>query len=266
MSLKHKNTSKWAKKQQTYAKYDDKAREQVQEQLELSKKLTKKLKQFEVGSDSDEEAGVNGDSTARDALEQQRTAAVAAAIEKIKPTLVDNPWMKMMSGVGGTAPQNGENQKNANGEDDEFQIKNLKPLRNEEMLTNEDDEEIEKNEKSSKKRKENGHGQVKEKKNEVADAVAPKTEKSSEEKPSFRHQDDSEDEPESFKTTDAASSKNSAKSRYEKKRDENEHRLTLMEAFADDDIVEEFKTEKVKIRVRIKNLGDSFNCLSFLFV
>ena len=54
MSLKHKNTSKWAKQQNIYAKYSDRAREQVQEQLDLSKKLSQKLNIPKPDEDQDE--------------------------------------------------------------------------------------------------------------------------------------------------------------------------------------------------------------------
>jgi len=54
MSLKHKNTSKWSKQQVIYGKFNEKAREQVHEQLDISKKLTKKIKEFEY-DDSDGE-------------------------------------------------------------------------------------------------------------------------------------------------------------------------------------------------------------------
>ena len=55
MSLKHKNTSKWAKKQNSYAKYNDKARELVHEQLDLSKQLTKKRNPLQSMASDDED-------------------------------------------------------------------------------------------------------------------------------------------------------------------------------------------------------------------
>lgn len=231
MSLKHKNTSKWAKKRQVYAKYDDKAREQIQEQLDLSKKLTKKLKQFEVvESDSDDERDeAIVDDTSRAALEKQRTAAVTAAIEKIKPSLKDNPWMKMMSGVGGQTSENGAEEK----EDDGFQIKNLKPLRNEEML--EEDEQAEKREEIEEKKKETPKVNEEKKKEENIDV------KSSSKSNQKKKQKENDDEESMVKNEQ----KSGMAVKFEKKRDDNEHRMTLMEAFADDDIVEEFRTEKV---------------------
>jgi U3 small nucleolar RNA-associated protein 14 len=70
MSLKHKNTSKWAKQQKIYAQYSERSKDLVQEQLELSKKLTQRVKEFEVGEDS------SGDEN--DATRDERAAASGA--------------------------------------------------------------------------------------------------------------------------------------------------------------------------------------------
>ncbi|MEE6521831.1 hypothetical protein FKM82_020158, partial [Ascaphus truei] len=51
MSLKHQNSGKWAKSKAIMAKYDDDARQAMQEQLQKNKELTRKI---EILSDSDE--------------------------------------------------------------------------------------------------------------------------------------------------------------------------------------------------------------------
>ena len=89
MSLKHKNTTKWAKKQAAYAKYNDQVREQVQQQLEIGKNLRKKLPQSQV-----EES---------DAEEAEKEICIETR------TLENNPWMKMMQGVGGVTQNDREN-------------------------------------------------------------------------------------------------------------------------------------------------------------
>jgi U3 small nucleolar RNA-associated protein 14 len=96
MSLKHKNTSKWARAQSKYAKYSDRAREQVQEQLEISKQLTKKVKQLQPEHDSDEEESRN--ETAN--VDSQANPFDLGAFTNKNLLLVDNPWMRMMGDVG----------------------------------------------------------------------------------------------------------------------------------------------------------------------
>ncbi|XP_045197137.2 uncharacterized protein LOC123551914 [Mercenaria mercenaria] len=77
VSLKHRGGSKFAKRQMIYAKYDDRARQEVQDMLQKSRTLTKKV---DVESDSEDEkfldVGVSIDNTEID---------VAAKS--------DNPWM-----------------------------------------------------------------------------------------------------------------------------------------------------------------------------
>ncbi len=91
MSLKHKNTSKWAKQQKIYAQYSERAKEQVQEQLEINKQLTKRVREFEVAGSSDDEANEAAG---------QEASAINQALTK-SGILANNPWMRMMSGVGG---------------------------------------------------------------------------------------------------------------------------------------------------------------------
>lgn len=210
MSLKHKNTSKWAKKLQVYAKYDEKARDQIQEQLDLSKKLTTKLKQFEYNDSDDEDTEAKSSSTKADNRDQK--VAVSAVIDTLKPKMADNPWLRMMSGVGGTDGKGDENDKD--GEEEEWGLKKLQTIRNPEAQV---EEEIEVSDKpvetSDKNINDEKIADIQEKK---ADETIEKVQMSSEVKINVKRQSDDQ-----------------------------AHRLTLMEAFADDDIVEEFKTDKV---------------------
>ena len=90
MSLKHKNTSKWAKQQKIYAQYSERAKEQVQEQLEIGRQLTKRVKECEVQGSSDDEGE----------QEEKENGVIKQVLNK-SGLLANNPWMKMMSGVGG---------------------------------------------------------------------------------------------------------------------------------------------------------------------
>lgn len=108
MSLKHKNTSKWAKQQKIYAQYSERSKDLVQEQLELSKRLTQRVKEFEVGDSSADE----------DAIEKDAASGAVEALNK-KGLLVNNPWMKMMSGVGGVKAGE-ENGSQGEGSDEEY--------------------------------------------------------------------------------------------------------------------------------------------------
>ena len=110
MSLKHRNTSKWSKQQKIYAQYSEKAKEQVQDQLELSKQLTKRVKEFEVTPSSDEDEQEENN---------QDAAAIKSAINN-KGLLVNNPWMKMMSGVGELKKNKGEDDMDSEGNENDF--------------------------------------------------------------------------------------------------------------------------------------------------
>ncbi|KAM4730645.1 LOW QUALITY PROTEIN: U3 small nucleolar RNA-associated protein 14 homolog A [Anableps anableps] len=58
MSLKHQNSSRWAKSKAVMAKYDEEARKAMQQQLEMNKELTQKLKTpLNDDHDEEEEAG-----------------------------------------------------------------------------------------------------------------------------------------------------------------------------------------------------------------
>jgi U3 small nucleolar RNA-associated protein 14 len=210
MSLKHKNTSKWAKKLQVYAKYDEKARDQIQEQLDLSKKLTTKLKQFEYNDSDDEDTEAKSSSIKAENRDQK--VAVSAVIDTLKPKMADNPWLRMMSGVGGTDGKDAENGKD--GEEEEWGLKKLQTIRNPEA-------------------------QVEEEK-EVSDKPVETTDKSINDEKVDDVQEKKADE-----TVEKVQMSSEVKINVKRQSDDQAHRLTLMEAFADDDIVEEFKTDKV---------------------
>lgn len=282
MSLKHKNTSKWAKQQTIYAKYSDKARDQVQEQLDISKKLTQKLKQFEYNNEDEEDN------------EAEQKSSVSANLLNQNGVLVNNPWMKMMGDVGvvkngskdeakGAAENDGEyskpkafvdkgeiekaemdaddseesdNEDYLNGELEEK--KNIKDVidifkngdkdeesdKEEEVVVKEEEEvkvdtnvEIEKPKKKKSKKEEKS-------KPEESLKVEKKEEKNI--KPISNEQ---------FvdKNLESATSKSSDGNKpNNKKMNEKQHQLTLSEAFADDDVIEEFKMEKV---ILINNLA-----------
>ena len=86
-SLKHKNTGKWAKHKKLRAKYDENARRALIDQIELSKKLTKKVIHEDSESESDEETKMKFD-----LLEDDNKS------NEDHSTNVDlgeyNPWMK----------------------------------------------------------------------------------------------------------------------------------------------------------------------------
>ncbi|XP_012149194.1 U3 small nucleolar RNA-associated protein 14 homolog A [Megachile rotundata] len=54
MSLRHKNTGKWAKSKQIMAKYDKETRQELSQQLSISRELTQKLKKPTNSSDEEE--------------------------------------------------------------------------------------------------------------------------------------------------------------------------------------------------------------------
>ncbi|CAF1054400.1 unnamed protein product [Brachionus calyciflorus] len=235
MSLKHKNTSKWAKQQAQFAKYNDKAREQVQEQLEISKNLTKKLSQFEVKESSDEEQETNKKETVNLTLQ---TA-----------TLDNNPWMKMMSGVTGTqTEENKDSNKNEYSQPKAFiDKKNKNNIDEEEELESEIESEDDLPEKENLKdvsnvliesdldEKEEKIDEEKIKKNKKAEKcvqiIVEETKKIPETK-------------ESHVEVNIKPMRNEIKSISSIKKSSDSHQLTLSEAFADDDVVQEFKAEK----------------------
>lgn len=58
MSLKHRNTSKWAKMQSARAKYDKESRGALSDQLKISRELTKKVG-MESSEDDDDDMGID---------------------------------------------------------------------------------------------------------------------------------------------------------------------------------------------------------------
>jgi hypothetical protein len=275
MSQKHKNSSKWAKQQVIYAKYSEKAREQVQEQRELSKELTKKIKEFEF-DDKDEGDPIDN--------EEEKMAANEEALvkEALSTTKASNPWMKMMSGVGGNNNKDIKNDSNneeskltefskpkaftdenefkkvkeqmeheIDDDDDESEDENeieredIKELVN--VFKDEEDDEKEEDKKMKKKSKKKEKtattvdNLLEEEK--VAEINDSKIELS---KPlniniinhneiTIDNEDENEEEEDGTLNGKLKLRKNDAK----------EHKFTLSEAFADDDVIEEFKFEKV---------------------
>lgn len=86
-SLKHKNTGKWAKHKKLRAKYDDNARRALIDQIELSKKLTKKVIHEDSESESDEKTKMKFDSLENDDQSNEDHSTNVDLGEY-------NPWMK----------------------------------------------------------------------------------------------------------------------------------------------------------------------------
>lgn len=78
MSLKHRGGSKYSKKQMLYAKYDDQARQRVQDMLQTSRQLTQKSVAVSDSEDDKEELMDSEDEM----------------IERELSSLSSNPWMK----------------------------------------------------------------------------------------------------------------------------------------------------------------------------
>ncbi|XP_033741241.1 uncharacterized protein LOC117328027 [Pecten maximus] len=92
MNLKHRGGSKYAKKQMIYAKYDDKARQSVQDMLQKSRDLTKKM--ITETGESDSDGGVSMDSEDERAMMESEMSGDRNMPQK-------NPWMS----VGSKHPQ-----------------------------------------------------------------------------------------------------------------------------------------------------------------
>ena len=115
MSLKHKNTSKWAKQQSIYAKFSDRSREQVQEQLELSKKLTQKVKIIKANDDDEEEE----EEAKRKREDKASLIDNSNILNGLGIDQNDNPWLKMMSGIGITKKKKKKTMNDGNDDDDD---------------------------------------------------------------------------------------------------------------------------------------------------
>jgi len=290
MSLKHKNTSKWAKKQAVYAKYNEKVRDELQEQIQISKDLTKKIKQFEYADDDDDDAG-NGDA------QQNKNDSNLFAGQLENGSFSSNPWMKMMSGVGGldhirdsqdekkkedefsrpkafTDKKELENAKNAQSDEDEDD-------HDEELIQKDvsevvgilnDDEEEDTQKQETKTREDQSEKRKPKKKSESTTNKNLK-------KVSFENEEEKEENTEAKEVkltattksltpsnvkketnielitsnsitaldTDETEESNEHRKRTNKRnaKEEREHQLTLSEAFADDDVIDQFKAEKV---------------------
>ena len=268
MSLKHKNTSKWSKQQAIYAKYSDRAREQVQEQLELSKQLTQRVKEFEVADSEDENIQSNN----------TEEAAINNALNK-NGLLVNNPWMKMMSGVGESKEQADASAAQTEGGDysrpgafvDHNELKTAQQKMND--LADDDDSEfgddlIDKSELTDVVNilKDNDEDEEDEKKpddsiSKVKLPVQFESNKQPKKKPKLEHKEKEIEKPiepvqvkeNNIKLpkvateldkpkTETAESKKAVSNNREKGL---QHNLTISEAFADDDVIEEFRAEKV---------------------
>ena len=278
MSLKHKNTSKWAKRQTIYGKYNEKAREEIQQQLDLAKQLTKKLNQNQnevVKSDEEEKEDIK----MKDSVDARKLLA--------DESLSKNPWISFVNFVDeGEKEATNENkdlkeefsrpkafvdekeienakrtlEEQSDSDDDEFE---LQVDRGENLLKIEDSEEEEeaepkqdeiqvKESKSAKKVKKTKKTKSKKKKaqndelaieqmqeEDVQDLAQSQDEKSKDIDPSkmliAKFDNDEEiDEDENDVVTKG--------NRLTK---DDKHRITLSEAFEDDDVVQEFRMEKV---------------------
>ncbi|CAG2160014.1 unnamed protein product [Oppiella nova] len=89
-SLKHKNTGKWAKHLKLRSQYDDSAREALTEQLQISNKLTQRRVRFEGDDDQEVDASDGDDSDSGDDNE------VATHKDNEFRELPEdyNPWMR----------------------------------------------------------------------------------------------------------------------------------------------------------------------------
>lgn len=246
MSLKHKNTSKWSKQQVIYGKFNDKAREQVHEQLDISKKLTQRLKEFEY-NDSDDEV---------EEKEDPNDANIKTAIKD--GLLVNNPWIKMMSGVGGTT----DNKDKENTKDESEYTKpkafvNKKELEKAQdaLQQSEDDEsdidpldktdlkDIAKNFNNDTDEEEEVEKQIEETKIETIVNMPLPEIKLKEPIKTISEEISTEKNIKPNAKNISLQTKTSAE--LVKKVNNDKHFMTLSDAFADDDVIEEFKQEKV---------------------
>ncbi|KAH3726085.1 U3 small nucleolar RNA-associated protein 14 homolog A-like [Dreissena polymorpha] len=99
MSLRHRGGTKFAKRQMIYAKFDEKARQEVQDMLQKSREITQKL----AATESSDEESDSGD------LEPQQAGGSAFVDSR-------NPWMsrpnvliKLKQGIGHLEENNAEN-------------------------------------------------------------------------------------------------------------------------------------------------------------
>ena len=282
MSLKHKNTSKWAKAQNKYAKYSDRAREQVQEQLELSKQLTRKLAK-QVEEEDDNETQTNTSQQQQEGA-QQRVGVTAVNV------LANNPWMKMMGNVG-RVDANGQIEGEDEAEEEASEhfakpaafvdTKELEKARRDLSKAEADDDDDDEDELiDSHERHENatmaelfrdddeeGGGNQQEKVAAVAAQSAKEEADSKDEEKEVEEEKEDEDEEEEEESDVQAAKQtkevNIEPIKLDKQQEEEKatsrksagprsrlNQLTLSEAFADDDVVEEFQAEKVSLKIK----------------
>ena len=284
MSLKHKNTSKWAKKQNSYAKYNDKARELVHEQLDLSKQLTKKLNPIQnMDSDDDDEAAMEKNEKASTDKNEQSLSRLNLP----NGLLANNPWMKMISGLEKIAVNDERKNKEDNiDERSEYTqpkaFSNTKEIATATADLHESDDDIEDDEDDIIDRSnladvkalfEDGDGsenehQTPDQKKAVKNSISNKKANKNETNKQVKVTTSLIETVESVKETKAIEKNikplmdNNKISFYkidhlevgempkesndEAKKNKNSHRITLSEAFADDDVIEEFRAEKVR--------------------
>jgi U3 small nucleolar RNA-associated protein 14 len=293
MSLKHKGTTKWAKKQAQYAKYNDKARELMQEQLDLSKQLTKKVKPLQTANEDDDD-----DDQVEQNREYQRTSSqnpFESQINIENALLANNPWMKMMSGLEKIHKlNNGKSSENENDEkyeefaqpkayvnkrelqkaqadlekleDDENDSDNddhmvdrsqIQDLRDLFDKNNDNDSDLENQEKektvesvTEKKNKKNfqkAQAKMNHLEKENQDEINETEEVKPKEKNIKPLSDNNSIKFNKLSDLDQSSGGTSqAKDSYSSN-NKKSHQLTLSEAFADDDVIEEFRAEKREI-------------------
>ncbi|XP_052808908.1 U3 small nucleolar RNA-associated protein 14 homolog A-like isoform X1 [Mya arenaria] len=88
MSLKHRGGTKFAKRQMIYAKFDDRARQEVQNMLQKSREITQKLKSAESSDDSADEIDDNlANQTGGDAHYSAPGSREASNPWMVKPTV-----------------------------------------------------------------------------------------------------------------------------------------------------------------------------------
>jgi len=251
MSLKHKNTSKWSKQQVIYGKFNEKAREQVHEQLDISKKLTKKIKEFEY-DDSD------GETEQKQQQNETENVDLKSVLNK-DGLLVNNPWIKMMSGVGGISNNNNSKIDEQDENDyskpkafvNEKEIKNAQNELDDEEEDNASDnnDDLDKSDLKEISKAFNNNDDTDEE--EEQQTVVEKKQIEKVVKKVSKNKIESERLIETEKNLKPIVSKNISldnKSNLEqvsKKSDNKKHLMTLTDAFADDDVIDEFRQEKV---------------------
>jgi U3 small nucleolar RNA-associated protein 14 len=282
MSLKHKNTSKWAKEKSIYAKYNLKARDEVKEQLEISKELTKKLQNRPLNGQDDSDND-------KEVVKAQNGAPVQNVQIKLEKSS-KNPWISFLPTV--TVDENNEKQEataeiykkpeafvnkeeiekaqnEIDDEDDEDESDGedfVRPPRELLKSDNDSESEDEESQNGENSKIKEPESKVFKQKNSTAKEPKPKKVKKDEdqkqatEKPAdsqvktdidpnrilLVNEDDAGSGDDDDDICDGDLENQSKNNSLVVSTNKNEiHRLTLSEAFADDDVIEEFKVDKV---------------------